>query len=83
VVLLGLDVLRVLSAEGAILVHLKTIGIVLLVLVGIVVSLLALRTSQRDLNTRTCFGHALAPPYLFGFPKKIMRRNIGTLPFAG
>jgi hypothetical protein len=73
----------VLAAEGAILVHLKTIGIVLLVLVGIVVSLLALRTSQRDLNTRTCFGHTLAPPYLFGFPKKIMRRNIGTLPFAG
>ena len=39
----------VLSAEGAVLVHLQTVGVVLLVLVGVVVSLLALRTPQGDL----------------------------------
>ena len=40
----------VLSAEGAVLVHLQTVGVVLLVLVGVVVSLLALRTPQGDLH---------------------------------
>ena len=40
----------VLLAEAAILVHLETIGIVLLVLHGIVIALLALRTRQRDLD---------------------------------
>jgi hypothetical protein len=40
----------VLSAESAILAHLQTIGVILLVLHGVVVSLLALRASQSDLN---------------------------------
>ena len=40
----------VLPAETAILVELKTIGIVLLVLESVVVSLLAFGASQRDLN---------------------------------
>ena len=39
-----------LPAETAILVELETIGIILLVLEGIVISLLALAASQRDLN---------------------------------
>ena len=47
-----------LLAETAILVHLKLIRGILLVLHGIVVSLLALVTSQSDLNT-----HLTAPPY--------------------
>ena len=48
--LLGLVVSGVLSAESAILAHLQTIGVILLVLHGVVVSLLALRASQSDLN---------------------------------
>ena len=40
----------VLLAEAAILVHLETIGIVLLVLHGIVIALLALRARERDLD---------------------------------
>ena len=38
-----------LPAEGAVLVHLQTIGVVLLVLYRVVVSLLALVAAQRDL----------------------------------
>ena len=40
-----------LSAETAILHHLKTIGIVLLVLDGVVVALLALGAGQHDLDS--------------------------------
>ena len=40
----------VLSAESAILAHLQTIGVILLVLHGVVVSLLALRASHSDFN---------------------------------
>jgi hypothetical protein len=40
----------VLSAESAVLLHLETIGVILLVLHGVVVSLLALRASQSDFN---------------------------------
>ena len=46
-----------LSAETAILVHLKTIRIVLLVLERVVVALLAFRAGQSDLCT-----HLTAPP---------------------
>ena len=52
----------VLSAERTILVQLQTIRGVLLVLHGIVVSLLALRASQGDLNPCAGFRHILAPP---------------------
>jgi len=48
--LLRLGVNGVLLAESAILLHFETVGIVLLVLHGIVVSLLALRASQSDFN---------------------------------
>ena len=41
----------VLLAEAAILVHFKTVGVVLLVLHGIVIALLALAARQRNLNT--------------------------------
>ena len=40
----------VLSAESAVLLHLETVGVVLLVLHGVVVSLLALRASHSDFN---------------------------------
>ena len=49
--LLRLLVRGVLLAEAAVLVHLKTVGIVLLVLHGIVIALLALGAGQRNLNT--------------------------------
>jgi hypothetical protein len=48
---------RVLAAEAAVLVELKTIGIVLFVLEGIVISLLAFGAGQSDLNA-----HLYAPP---------------------
>ena len=48
--LLGLVVSGVLSAESAVLLHFETVGVVLLVLHGVVVSLLALRASQSDFN---------------------------------
>ena len=50
-VLLGLLVAGVLLAEAAVLVHLQTVGIVLLVLHGIVIALLALAAGQRNLDT--------------------------------
>jgi hypothetical protein len=49
---------RMLLAETAILVHLKTIGIILLVLHRVVVSLLALCAGERYSNA-----HLAAPPY--------------------
>ena len=54
---------RVLVAETAVLVHLKSVGIVFLVLLGLVVSLLALAARQGDLYSHvgtSClfFGHA-------------------------
>ena len=48
--LLGLVVSGVLSAESAVLLHLETIGVILLVLHGVVVSPLALRASHSDFN---------------------------------
>ena len=48
--LLSLVVNGVLLAESAILLHLKTVGVVLLVFHGVVVSLLALGASQSDFN---------------------------------
>jgi len=48
--LLGLVVSGVLSAESAVLLHFETVGVILLVLHGVVVSLLALRASQSDFN---------------------------------
>ena len=47
----------VLLAEAAVLLHLETIGVVLLVLRGVVVALLALGSGQSDFN-----GHLLTPP---------------------
>ena len=56
---------RMLLAETAILVHLKTIGIILLVLHRVVVSLLALRAGERYSNA-----HLAAPPYFLGLPRR-------------
>ena len=49
--LLGFLMAGMLLAETAILAHLKTVGIVLLVLHGIVIALLALAACQRNLDT--------------------------------
>ena len=48
--LLRLVVSSVLSAESAVLLHFETVGVILLVLHGVVVSLLALGASQSDFN---------------------------------
>ena len=40
-----------LLAEAAVLVHLETIGVILLVLDGIIIALLALAARQRNFNT--------------------------------
>lgn len=50
----------VLSAESAVLLHFETIGVVLLVLHGVVVSLLALIASQSHFNAH--FGTSLKLP---------------------
>ena len=49
----------VLPAEGAVLVQFQTVRGVLLVLVGVVVALLALGTTQSDLDAGTGFGHGV------------------------
>ena len=54
-ILAGFLVQRVLAAEAAILHKLDTIGIVLLVLEGVVVSLLAFGAGQGDLNAHFFF----------------------------
>ena len=54
----------VLLAEAAVLVHFKTIGVVLLVLHGIVITLLALGACHRNLDTLIrC--HYWTPPIMF------------------
>ena len=59
--LLGLVVSGVLSAESAVLLHLETVGVILLVLHGIVVSLLALRASQSDFHAHNGTSLILPP----------------------
>jgi hypothetical protein len=60
---------RVLLAESAVLLHLKTVGVVLLVLDGVVVSLLAFAASHSDLNAH--FGTSLIlPPCIPAASKK-------------
>lgn len=55
----------VLAAEAAVLFELDTIGIVLLVLEGVVVSLLALGAGQTDLNA-----HDVYPPVGIAYQNK-------------
>ena len=59
--LLRLVVHSVLSAESAVLLHFKTIGVILLVLDGVVVSLLALGASESDLNAHFGTSYSLPP----------------------
>ena len=63
--LLGLVVSGVLSAESAVLLHLETVGVILLVLHGVVVSLLALRASQSDFNAHNGTSLKIASLYHF------------------
>lgn len=51
----------VLPAESAILLHLETVRVILLILHGIVVSLLALRASQSDFNAHNGTSLILPP----------------------
>ena len=64
--LLGLVVSGVLLAESAILLHLETVRVVLLVLHGVVVSLLALGASQSDFNAHNGTSLKIASLYHFG-----------------
>ena len=59
--LLRLVVDGVLSAESAVLLHFETIGVILLVLHGIVVSLLALGASQSDFHAHNGTSLKLPP----------------------
>ena len=61
--LLGLFVHRVLLASGAVLLQLKTIGIVALILEAVVIAVFALRTLESDLHSRGFRSHGLKTPY--------------------
>ena len=68
----------VLLAESAILVHLKTIGIVFLVLSGVVIALFALRTSQCDFNSHdgtSRFTEIFLGRFRPGLPRKNRRKK--------
>jgi hypothetical protein len=67
--LLGLVVSGVLSAESAVLLHFETVGVILLVLHGVVVSLLALRASQSDFNAHNGTSLKIASLYHPGYEK--------------
>ena len=64
--LLRLVVSSVLSAESAVLLHFETVGVILLVFHGVVVSLLALRTSQSDFYAHNGTSLNIASLYHFG-----------------
>lgn len=59
----------VFSAESAVLLHLETVRVVLLVLHGIVVSLLALRASQSDFHAHNGTSLNIASLYHPGYEK--------------
>jgi hypothetical protein len=59
----------VLSAESAVLLHFETVGVILLVLHGIVVSLLALGASQSDFNAHNGTSLKIASLYHPGYEK--------------
>ena len=67
--LLRLVVDSVLLAESAILLHFETIGVILLVFHGVVVSLLALGASQSDFNAHKRHLLKFASLYHFGYVK--------------
>jgi len=64
--LLGLVVNGVLLAESAILLHFETVGVILLVFHGVVVSLLALGASQSDFHAHNGTSLKIASLYHFG-----------------
>jgi len=57
----------VFSAESAVLLHFETVGVILLVFHGVVVSLLALRTSQSDFNAHNGTSLNIASLYHSGY----------------
>jgi hypothetical protein len=72
--LLGLVVNSVLSAESAVLLHFETVGVILLVLHGVVVSLLALGASQSDFNAH--IGTSLKIASLYHSAQKVFRKRL-------
>jgi hypothetical protein len=70
----------VLLAESAILLHLETVGVILLVLHGIVVSLLALRASQSDFNAHNGTSLKIASLYHPVYEKFSQRFTTITAP---
>jgi hypothetical protein len=66
----------VLSAEGAVLLELQTLSGVALVLGGVVIALLTLRTPQRDLDTVTGFRH-IGTSFLFCRSKQKTPERLG------
>jgi len=76
--LLRLVVGGVLSAESAVLLHFETIGVILLVLHGVVVSLLALGASQSDFNAHNGTSLKLASLYHSAQIKNLGSGNYNT-----
>jgi hypothetical protein len=66
----------VLSAEGAVLLEFQTLSGVTLVLCGVVIALLALRTPQCDLDTVTGFRH-IGTSFLYCRSKQKRRNGFG------
>jgi hypothetical protein len=65
----------VLSAKSAVLLHFETVGVILLVLHGVVVSLLALGASQCNFNAHIGTSLNFASLYHSGYQKFSWRRN--------
>jgi hypothetical protein len=58
------------TAETAILVHFQTVGVVLLILLGVVIPLLAIPAGQRD-----SYAHGFAPQFLRTKIKTLCRQR--------
>ena len=66
----------VLSAESAVLLHFETVGVILLVLHGVVVSLLALGASQSDFNAHIGTSLKIASLYHSAHEKNFGKRQL-------
>ena len=68
----------VLAAEAAVLVHLKSVGVVLLVLHGVVVALLALGAGQGNFDSHVGTSYSYKAGYCL--PPSRRKRQIGVAP---
>ena len=69
----------VFSAESAVLAHFETVGVILLVFHGVVVSLLALGASQSDFNAHNGTSLIL-PPCITPAMKNLVSGNYNSAP---